>query len=280
MGKLIVTHLRPDLDACSSIWLIRRFYPGFSQADLGFVSAGYTYKKQPADTDKNIVHVDTGMGRFDHHQFRDRSSAALRIFTYLKEHKLLKRYDILALERLVELITVIDNFEEVNLENPTADIYEMLLSQIIEGLKVEHSSDAVVVEMVLPLFDGLLAILKRKIQAERELAQGQEFRVGKVRCLQLRSGSKEVGKLALKLGYQLVMVVDPEHGNINIRVNPNAKFNLEKVYRTIKKSEGPAKWFYHASGRLLLNGSSGHPQPPTRLTVSQLITLLKQNLLK
>ena len=280
MGKLIVTHLRPDLDACTSTWLIKRFYPGFSQADFAFVPAGDTYQNKPADSVKNVVHVDTGMGKFDHHQFRDRKSAALRIFQYLKKEKLLKKADKEALERLTELVTMIDNFEEVNFDNPTSDIYDMMLSQIIEGVKMNEDNDHLVVELTLPILDGWLAILKRKIQAEAELSEAVEFRVGKVKCLHLRSRFKEASKLAEKQGYMLVLLEDPSRGNINFRVHPKAKFNLDQVYAAIKKLEGSDKWFYHASGRLLLNGSNSHPQPPTKLKVEQLVTIVRKNLLK
>lgn len=280
MGKLIVTHLRPDLDAITSVWLIKRFYPGFSQADLAFVPAGDTYQNQTADSVKNVVHVDTGMGKFDHHQFRDRSSAALRIFQYLNKEKLLKKAEREALERLTELVTMIDNFEEVDFDNPTSDVYEMLLSQIIEGMKINEDNDHLLVELTLPILDGWLAILKRKLQAEVELSKAMEFSVGKIKCLHLRSRFKEASKLAEKQGYLLVLLEDPQRGNINFRVHPKAKFNLDKVYTAIKKLEGPDKWFYHASGHLLLNGSNSHPQPATRLKVEQLITILKKNLLK
>lgn len=280
MGKLIVTHLRPDLDACTSIWLIMRFYPGFKHADLTFVPAGNTYQNQAADSVKSVIHVDTGMGKFDHHQFRDRSSASWRIFQHLKKAKLLKKNDLEALERLTELVTMVDNFEEVEFDNPTSDIYEMMLSQIIEGIKMNEESDHLVVELTLPMLDGWLAILKRKIQAESELSEATEFKVGQVKCLHLRSRFKEASKLAEKQGYSLVLLEDPARGNINFRVHPKAKFNLDKVYEAIKKMEGSDKWFYHVSGHLLLNGSNSHPQPPTKLTVQQLIMILRENLLK
>lgn len=280
MDKLIVTHLRPDLDACTSLWLIKRFYPHFSAAEIAFVPAGDTYQNQPADSDKNIIHVDTGLGKFDHHQSRDRSSAAERIYKYLCSKKLFKKTDREALERLVELVTMIDNFEEVYFYNPASDIYELLISQILEGIKFNQPSDHQTAELMFPILDGLLAILKRKIQAEAEIKQAQEFKVGKIKCLVLRSCSKEASKLAEKMGYELILLQDSKRGNVSFRVHPQAKFNLDKVYRAILKLESADRWFYHASGHLLLNGSNSHPQPPTKLTTKQLINILKENLLK
>ena len=280
MAKLIVTHLRPDLDACSSAWLIKRFYPEFGMAEFAFVPSGKTYKNEPADINKSIIHVDTGMGKFDHHQFRSRSSAALRVYQYLVKNKLLKKADKEALDRLVELITMIDNFEEVSFDNPTSDIYELMLSQVLEGVKQNEASDHEVMELTLPWLDGLLTIFKRKIMAEKDFEEATEFRIKNIKCLFLRSRSKEASKLAEKQGYQLVLLQDKERGNINFRVHPKAKFNLDKVYQAIKKIEGNDLWFYHASGHLLLNGSNSHPQPATKLTSSQLIDILRENLLQ
>jgi len=280
MAKLIVTHLRPDLDACASVWLIRRFYPNFTQAEFSFVPSGDTYQNQLADSDKQIIHVDTGLGRFDHHQFRRRLSASLRIYQYLEEEVKWRTLDQIVLERMVELVTMIDNFEEVDFDNPTSDIYELQINQILEGIKLNESSDHQVMELMLPVLDGLFAILKRKVMAETELEKGEEFKIGQFKAIYLRSRSKEVSKLAEKGGYQLVLLKDPERGNVNIRVHPRAKFTLDHVYQVIIKKEPDDLWFYHASGHLLLNGSNSHPQKPTKLTVKELITIIKKNLLK
>ena len=40
--KLIVTHLRPDLDAATAAWLIYTHLPGWSNAEFRFIPAGST----------------------------------------------------------------------------------------------------------------------------------------------------------------------------------------------------------------------------------------------
>ena len=278
MAKLIVTHIRPDFDACASVWLIKRFYPNFHDASIEFVPAGDTHLDEPADSDSNIIHVDTGMGKFDHHQFRDRLSAAARIFEVLPELHRFNKLEKAALERLVELVTLIDNFEEVYFDNPTSDIYELFITQILEGIKMKETNDHEVLEFMLQALDGLFDIFKRKVLAEQELEAGHEFEVHKHKCLHIKSKSKETSKLAEKNGYELVILEDPERGNVNLRVHPKAKFNLDKIYEAITKKEGSNYWFYHASGHLLLNGSSSHPQPPTKIKMAELIKIVKENL--
>src|SRR5689334_1200993 len=63
----IVGHLAPDLDCLTAIWILIRF-GGATNADLQFVPAGATLDGLPVDADPQIVHVDTGGGRYDHHQ--------------------------------------------------------------------------------------------------------------------------------------------------------------------------------------------------------------------
>ena len=38
--KIIVTHAAPDLDAVTSVWLIKRFLQGWNEAEVRFVPAG------------------------------------------------------------------------------------------------------------------------------------------------------------------------------------------------------------------------------------------------
>ncbi|MFN3374909.1 MAG: hypothetical protein ACK44M_15270, partial [Chloroflexus sp.] len=71
----IVGHLAPDLDCLTAIWLLMRFGPA-KDADLQFVPAGRTWRDQPVDSDPHIIHVDTGGGRFDHHQTNDPTLSA------------------------------------------------------------------------------------------------------------------------------------------------------------------------------------------------------------
>ena len=42
--KIIVTHASPDWDAITSIWLLKRFLPGWNTAEIRFVPAGERLK--------------------------------------------------------------------------------------------------------------------------------------------------------------------------------------------------------------------------------------------
>src|SRR5690606_17892776 len=101
MNKTIVTHISPDLDAITSSWLIKRYLTDWDTADHAFVPAGETFGNKDPDANPNVIHVDTGLGKFDHHQLTERTSATKRVFDYLAEEGHLKEKDFHALEHMV-----------------------------------------------------------------------------------------------------------------------------------------------------------------------------------
>ncbi|MCR4329448.1 MAG: hypothetical protein NUV65_02790 [Candidatus Roizmanbacteria bacterium] len=279
MSTTIVSHMRPDLDACTASWLIKRFYPGFSQADIAFVPVGKTLNGEEVDSKPNVIHVDTGFGRFDHHQFKERSSAALRIFEYLKTKRTLSPLAEKVLERLVEVVTAIDNFEESSYPNPTADFYDCALHQLIEGYKASQKEDE---KVMVYAFDGLesfFTILKHKVRAETDIAEGVDFTIGKFSCLGLLTRNEEAVTLAQKQGFALVIRKDPKTQRARIKVRPDVSLTLEKVYDAISKKDRVGYWFFHKSGKMVLNGSSKNPDSkPTSLTLQELIQLTSLSL--
>jgi hypothetical protein len=83
-GKIIVTHNNPDLDAVTSIWLIVRWLPGWEDAEFKFVPAGKTYQGGRVDSQADVLHVDTGLGKLDHHQTDEYTCAAKLTLEHVK----------------------------------------------------------------------------------------------------------------------------------------------------------------------------------------------------
>jgi len=42
--KIIVTHMSPDWDAITSVWLLKKYLMGWQEAEVRFVPAGQRYK--------------------------------------------------------------------------------------------------------------------------------------------------------------------------------------------------------------------------------------------
>jgi hypothetical protein len=275
--KTIVSHLSPDIDSITSVWLIKRFLPGWAQAELKFVPAGSSLDNQVPDSNPEIIHVDTGLGRFDHHHSSDYISASSLVFDFLKSEGHLREKQAKAMEKMMHEVTGFDHFGEVFFPEPAADHYEFMLHKIIEGgLKSILKEDIRIFEAVFPMLDSILSIFIKKNQAEEEIKKGFVFRTsfGKSLCMETRN--EETMKLALKLGFTLVAKKDPERGNIRIKTTPGKKFDLEPLYKKIIKTDKKGTWFLHASHNMLLNSSSKNPNfVASPITLKRLIEIIK-----
>ena len=129
--KTIITHFSPDLDALTACWLITKYLPDWKTADIKFVPAGSTFANLPPDDNPELIHVDTGFGRFDHHQSDSYTSASQLVFDNLLKNKFVSGKDQEPLTRLVNLVTEFDNFQEYFYPEPHADRYNFLLHETI-----------------------------------------------------------------------------------------------------------------------------------------------------
>src|SRR3989344_3796508 len=103
--KTIVTHIGPDLDAIASVWLVKTFWPGWEEAEITFVPAGAPPNKMEPDSDPEIIHVDTGFGKFDHHQTDADTCASMLVYAEVVK---LHGPDP-ALERMMAVINDVDH---------------------------------------------------------------------------------------------------------------------------------------------------------------------------
>jgi len=275
--KTLVTHLGPDLDAITSSWLIKRNLPGWNEAEIQFVPAGSTLDGIKPDENPDIIHVDTGLGKFDHHQFQAKLSASKIVYDYLKENHYLKNYDIEGLDRLINFVNEIDNVQEVFFPDPSADVYDFALHQTLEGMRNQVESDQKLVEIGFTILDGVLQTLKNKVKAEREIAKGMILQTKWGKSLALETKSEEATKLALKLGYHLVIRKDPEKQFVRVKTYPQDDLDLTPLYEKLKAVDPNSTWFLHSSKHMLLNGSSKNPNAiPSKLTLAQVIAIIKE----
>ncbi|NMB83792.1 hypothetical protein GYA28_00720 [Candidatus Roizmanbacteria bacterium] len=275
--KTLVSHISVDLDSIVSCWLIKKFLPGWDKACLVFVSSGSTLNNLPPDDDPDVIHVDTGMGRFDHHQIKQRLSATRRVFDYLSEKSYIEPKNSEALDRMVEYVTAVDNFQEVYFPDPTADYHDFSIYQTIEGLKIKLLDDLKVMDYAFPLIDGLLLVFKNKINAEKEIKKGYSFTSRWGRSIALETGNEDAVRLAQKMGYTFVIRKDPNKGYIRIKTVPDPKYNLAGLYAELVAIDPKATWYLHVSGNMLLNGSSTKPNAvPSTLTLQKVIEIARK----
>lgn len=276
--KTIVTHLNPDLDAVFSVWLIRRFLPGWSKAGIKLVPAGETFAGKPADGDSDILHCDTGGGRFDHHLHNDFVCAATLVWEeVLSQNEKIKDWQKRAIARILTVVNEIDHARFLSWPEPASDRYEFSLHQLIGGLTGNYQNQPE--EMftdVLPLVDSLFRIFGEKIEAEEVLKNGLEFKTKWGKGIAVETNNAEVHHLGLKLGFALIVRKRPRTGHLGIYGNWQKGVNLKKIFEKLIKKDPKANWFFHSSGCLILNGSTSNPKmKPTKLGLKDALKIIK-----
>lgn len=283
---LIVTHHAPDLDAITATWLLKRFHAQeFADAKIAFVSPGEKMSLQDAEEHGSQLHeityVDTGFGQFDHHQparAMQNICAATLVFDHVCGIRPELRED-KALRAIVTLANEVDHFQEVHWPEPQSERYLFMIQELIRGHEFTdpHNDDSQL-HFGFQCLDNAYASLTQRFKAlEIILTKGQEIELQKGKALVLLTRNDDTIKVAQKQGFVLVARKDPKLGHIRIKVRPDASFNLDDLHEKIMAADKKGTWFYHGSGKMLLNGSvkSKH-QTPSPLTFEQLVVLIKE----
>jgi hypothetical protein len=276
MAKRIVTHVNPDLDAITAIWLLVRFGGDeFVDSKLSFVPAGERLEGE----DQNTVHVDTGLGKFDHHQpeMGDvNTSAAKLVYEWLVSQGRIQKND--GLRRLVDVVNDVDHFREFHWPEPVSDRYELFLEYVLNGVKSGGyvKSDEELVEFGMKCLDGVYVSFKIRIAAEKDFEKGISFETKWGRALAVESSSSGVVKFSLKKGYKVVVRRDPELGFVRIKAAPVEGIDLSEAHEKLRKADPEATWYFHPSGKMILNGSTRNPKMrPSKLGLDEVIEILK-----
>lgn len=282
--KLLVTHKAPDTDAITSVWLFKRFdAQDFANAKVAFVSAGDVIDAMHAQelgttSPEDIVHVDTGLGEFDHHQEErgmQRICASSLVYDFLKEkHPELK--DNKALQAIVEYANVDDHFEAYYWPEPNHDRYLFMFRSILHGLEYTHyHDDDSQLTFGMRCLDGMYASLEEKYRAEEEIKKGIVFDSIWGKAIAIKTANQGVLKQAQIEGYNLVIQKDLKRGNIRIKAAPLKEIDLTPLYEKIKEKDNEGSWFFHAGKHMVLNGSSKTSQKPSPLMLEEVIAFVK-----
>ena len=270
--KTIVTHIGPDLDGATAIWLIKQFVPGWEDAVVQFVPAGKTLHDMPPDADPEIIHVDTGFGKFDHHQSDADTCAALLVYESLGKKEE-------ALDRLVRVVNDIDHFRECFYPNPTADFWDISLSATIDGWRLLYADNQMkLVDLIMTSLDGIYKMFQNKVWAEHEIQEKAiifETKWGK--AFGIETVNDEVVHYGQKMGYVVAIRKDPKKGYLRIKAVPREDIDLTSLYEALKKEDVEATWFLHASRHMILNGSTKNPDMrPTTLPIEKIVDIVKK----
>ena len=278
MPKTIVTHQNPDLDAIMSTWLLLRFDQSrYGDSELVFIPGSTTYKDRPVDEDKDVVHVDVGMGKFDHHQPGvEETCASELVYRSLIEEGLVKPSDE-ALKSMIKHAKSIDLFYDFDWSEANDPRFSFSLSEIIPALHLlQIHDDEAVLRMTLVQLDGVYQKLKGVYKAREEIEEGVEFQSLWGKGLMVSAGSDSVHKVAQRMGYKIVLVKNENTGYMGVKTAPDVDESLKPLYDKIVEQDEQDRWFYHNSGHMILHGSSKGKKPePSKLDARQILDLIK-----
>ncbi len=290
--QLIVTHHAPDLDAVASTWLLKKFdQKKYADAKISFVNPGETISLDRANELgfelHNVVHVDTGLGRFDHHQperGKQRITATSLVYDYLISlQPTLEKDEALAI--LVDFVTQVDHFEEIYWPEAESYRYSFMIHDLIRGIEFSdpHNDDSQM-QFGLQALNYAYASLVQQVKAREIITQkGESFEFNNhghlVKSLAISTRNDDTLKIAQKQGYELVVRKDSKKGHIRIKVRPDSNIVLNELYKVVISKDHQATWFYHQSGKMLINGSRKHNnQKPSSLSLNEIVTLIKETL--
>jgi hypothetical protein len=260
----IVGHLAPDLDCLTAIWILIRFGGG-AHSDLEFVAAGQTWQNQPVDTNPRVVHVDTGGGRFDHHQRNARDLCAAELV-----RRAVAPGDA-ALHRMVRQVCQIDNARAPAGEQGFFNITSLIAGYNLLFPNRPHH----VAQAMLPNLDAWHEHEARQIRLEAAFARRLEFETPWGLGIAMESDDGGSSKLAYRHGAVLYVYRDG-HGWMGVAAQSRSNVDLSPVYHDLRKIDGGADWYLHPNHRLLLCGSATSPaRVPSRLTLPELVSVIQ-----
>jgi hypothetical protein len=307
--KLIVTHTSPDWDAIGSVWILKKFLPGWQDAEVTFVPAGnrlVAYSKWKVESEQadkawegdpvekigeyEVLQADTGLGPLDHHQVFDTTvSGAGLSWSYIQKQRTdagetFTHEHEEAVSRVIKFIVDTDHFKEIFWDNPAADYHEFSLLGLMEGIKLmKPNADIYYLQFGIECLDAMLHNFENRIWAEKEIAEkGVIFETKWGKGIGFETINDTVLKLAQKMGYKLVVRKDPRKGYVRVKASPydetshEPNIDLTLVHEKLKKIDPEATWYLHVSKKMLLNGTPKNPKMiPTKLTLEEIIEVIK-----
>ena len=278
--KIIVTHISPDFDGIPAIWLLKRYHPEFSDARVEFVPAGdNTLNREPVDSDQDVLHVDVGGGRIDHHDSDKFTSGAQLVYEWLVDEGYIDKED-RAIARMVKVITQLDHgWDTYKWCEPESDRYEFSLHNVLSGIKGVYKGDYLkAIDWTIDCLDAVYRLMRSKVKAEEEVKDGKEFKTRWGKGVAVYTSNDSIMDAAIKNGYAVVMRKDPRRGFVRVTGSNKHKVDFTKAYETLVARDKVGTWFLHASKVLLRNGSSRNPtMTPTKMEIGEVVKILEKS---
>ncbi len=300
--RRIITHTAPHLDELVAYWLLVRWgekhFPGISSVPVevwrkgGTTSDGRSFE---AWEDDGAMFIGIGGGQFDEHPLNGVNDRAGECAATLVAQRLGIR-DEPALKPILDFVQRIDAKGGANPWDISA-----MVKTMNEGGMVELPQ---LLQWVCLALDAKYSEQARFIAAMADAANSRRDQIflpdgSSLRIATVESTSPQTHKALFNQGASVVVLRNPETGNVAIFTQKRDQVKLKNVVRVIRLLEQRARrdvqvtnwdelvapgtisavrcWYYLEEGQMLLNGSTSCPDvPPTRLsleTIRQVVLL-------
>lgn len=272
--KVLVTHINPHLDDIAAIWLFKKFYPEFKDAEVEFLSAGkgaVTWENKPVDSDPNIVHFGIGRGKYDEHKGDLNDCATSLVWKDVKSQGKAPKEEIekLALEELVHWVTLEDTGRLPIEENSAFSV-----PAFIRPKSDEKQDSQKAIDLGSEILDRILAVLEQKQQAIEDWEQRLEFETKFGKTVAVQSSAVDRSFCKSKQG-DLFIMYEPNYKSVQY-FTPSHTLDLEPIYKKAAELDPQADWFLHHSHHMVICGSGASPDSKkTKLSFDQLVELVK-----
>jgi hypothetical protein len=250
----------------TAIWILMRF-GGYAEADLCFVPAGATLHQTPIDSDPQVIHVDTGGGRYDHHRAGQGGLCAAE----LVRRAVAPRNQVLA--RMVEQVNRIDNAADHSGRSDAHGFFN--IQALVTGHNLLFPNDPQrVAQAMLPNLDAWYEHESRQLRLEQAFDNRLEFETRWGLGIAVESADGASSKLAFRRGAVLYAYRDGQ-GWMGVAAQARSSVDLSPVYRDLRSIDGEADWYLHPNRRLLLCGSAkAPPRQASRLSLAELVRVI------
>ncbi len=242
MDWTIVVHWRPDLDAITGIWLLKKFgeekFPGIAKARIEFLENGGELPEEKSADElekEGIIYVDCGRGRFDHHPAAEypEDCAATLIAKYLEID------DNQTLETILRFVV---NNDLKGQSHPFDLAYTIKLMHGHHTSEPERIINWAIEALETKYHEQLLFFSSTREEYERK-AEIDEVTITNGRLLKVVtvvSDNENLSKYARFLGADVV-IQKQSSGNVQIFTNQKHGLTLYDVAQMLRLEEAKAK---------------------------------------
>jgi hypothetical protein len=264
--RIIVTHQRPHLDEVVAIWLLRKFDPAFKDCNYQFLP--YFGQVPPGD---HITTVGFGGGKYDEHKLSHHISAAHLVYDDLLTRGLVKSDD----QALIEIVKYTDRVDRGQTLVEDNDGWAYTPSSIIRSHIERTGDDADAVRFGLELIDNCVTELRAQAAFQADWAKRIEFNTPWGKGAGVVSDYMFSDSYAYAHGFPVRIQCHRSDPISSIKIDPSVDADLTPVYDKAVALE-PDSWYIHQMKKMVIsnvNPSTG--RTPTKLTLQQLIDLVK-----